>query len=187
MVGSAALVVALLGAVIVGTSAFVAWASSPLSAQPGYAMEVSARGHPSFTVDPSLARQLTGTGLGSGVAFTAVLTDTDGVRAVESAWPTAPLLAGIAAGVLAGVAAVVGLFEGERTPVLVVIAGAGGLAIALLVVSVVAVLGTSTIPQADLEVTLGLGVGGYLGLFGAALAALGGTVVLLAATRAARR
>lgn len=187
MVGSAALVLALLGAVLVGTSAFVAWASSPLTAQPGYAMDVGARGRPSFRVDPSFARQLNGAGLGSEGDFAAVLTDTDGVRAVESAWPTAPLLAGIAAGVLAGVAAVVGLVSGERTPVLVVVAGSGGLSIALLVVAAVAVLGTSTIPQAGLDLTLGLGVGGYLGLFGAALAALGGTVALLSATRVARR
>lgn len=186
VVGTAALVLALAGALVVGTSAFVAWASSPLTAEPGYAMDVSARGHPSFTVEDSFAEQLSGAGVQSPGDFTAVLTDTDGVRAVESAWPTTVLLAGLVAGVLAGVAALVGLVVGERTPVLGAVAGTGVLSIAVLVVAVVQVLGTSTVPQADLGITLELGVGGYLALFGATLAALGGVGVLLAATRVAR-
>lgn len=186
VVGTAALVLALLGAVIVGTSAFVSWASSPLAAEPGYAMDVSVGGHPSFRVDPTFAGQLGGVGLGSTGDFTAVLADTGGVHAVESAWPTTVLPAGIGAGVLAGVAALVGLVVGERTPVLAVAAGAGVVSIALLVVAVVQVLGTSTLPKADIDLTLGLGVGGYVALFGAALAALGGVGVLLASTRGAR-
>lgn len=186
MVGTAALVLALLGAVIVATSVFLAWASSPLAVEPGYALDVSVGGHPSFRVDPSFAGQLGGAGLRSPGAFTDVLTDTDGVRAVESAWPTTVLRAGIGAGLLAGVAALVGLVVGERTPVLAVTAGAGVVSIALLVVAVVQVLGTSTLPQADLGLTLGLGVGGFVALFGGALAALGGVGVLLASTRAAR-
>lgn len=186
VVGTTALVLAVLGAVIVGTSAFVVWASSPLTAEPGYAMDVSVGGHPSFRVDPSVADRLGGAGLGSTGDVTAVLADTDGVRAVESAWPTTVLPAGLGAGVLAGVAALVGLVVGERTPVLALTAGAGMASIALLVVAVVQVLGTSTLPQADLGFTLGLGVGGYVALFGATLAALGGVGVLLAATRIAR-
>jgi hypothetical protein len=182
---TAALVLALLGGVIVGTSAFVAWASSPLTADLGYAMDVGARGHASFTVDPTFGDQLGGAGLSSTGDFTAVLADTDGVRAVESDWPTTVLLVGIAAGVLAGIAALAGLVVGERTPVLAVTAGAGVASVALLVVAVVKVLGTSTAPQADLGLTLGLGLGGYLALFGAALTALGGTGALLTATRGA--
>lgn len=184
--GTAALVLALLGAVIVASSAFVDWASSPLSAQPGYAMDVDLRGRPSFTVEPTFAGQLAGVGVASATGFTAVLADTSGVRAVRSAWPTTVLLVGIVAGVLAGVAALVALVVGERTPVLVGVAAAGVVALAVLVVAVVQVLDTSTLPRADLDLTLGLGLGGYLGLFGAALTALGGTGALLAATRAAR-
>jgi hypothetical protein len=183
--GTAALVLGLLGAVIVGTSAFVAWASSPLTADLGYAMDVGARGHASFTLDPTFGDQLGGPGLSSTGDVTAVLADTDGVRAVKADWPTTALLSGIATGVLAGIAALVGLVVGERAPVLAVSAGAGAASVALLVVAVVKVLATSTAPQADLGLTLGLGVGGYLALFGAALTALGGTGALLTATRGA--
>lgn len=190
---TAALTLVVLGALVLVSAALLPWAQSqsgsesPSVAGVGVELQVGTTGSVRFPVDAAAVRALPRTDLGALTDLSAVLARSGAAAQLHQRWPQTVLLAGLGLGWVAGALALVGLVRAPRMGLSAVVALSGLGSVALVVAGVVQVLGLRQLPQQELGLSLHAGLGAYLGVAGAVLAAFGGAgTLLLPASLAAR-
>lgn len=174
-----------LGALVLVSAALLPWAQSPSQTQSqlvsgvGFDLQVGATGDVRFPVDAATVRALPSAELGAVTDLPAVLAGSRAAAQLHQRWPQTVLAAGLVLGWVAGALALAGLVRPPRVGLSAVVALAGLGSVALVVAGVVQVLGLRQVPQEELGVSLQAGLGAYLGVAGAVLAALGGAGSLL--------
>ncbi|MEO6882373.1 MAG: hypothetical protein ABI181_15675 [Mycobacteriaceae bacterium] len=179
------LTLVVLGALVLVSAALLPWAqshtasSSPSAAGVGFTVQVGATGDVRFPLDAATVRTLPAAELGAVTDLGAVLAGSTAAVQLHQRWPQTVLVAGLVLGWVAGVLALVGLLRPPRVGLTAVVALLGLASVALVVAGVVQVLGLRQLPQEGLGVSLQAGLGAYLGVAGAVLAAFGGAGALL--------